>query len=52
MALSLRSYCNGKATMHSETIVDLHVTANYLKIMSCTKFYLGEIILPASIKRT
>ena len=37
--------------MHSKNIVDLHVTANNLKILSCIKFYLGEIIMSASIKR-
>lgn len=52
IARSLENCCSVKVAMHSESIVDLHATANNLKILSCTKFYLSEIIFPATIKRT
>jgi len=50
VALSSNHCCNGKATMCSVGIVELHVIVNDIKIMDVPQQYFhGEFLSPATI---
>jgi len=53
MARSLNHCCGIKATMHYVCAVELHITINYIKIMSdAQQCFYGNLMSSATIKRT